>query len=62
VNGTHNTAAAFREIATELRTEYFLGYSPLNLRHDGSFRGIRVRITSGKYKVQARRGYYSPKE
>jgi VWFA-related protein len=62
VNGTHNTAAAFREIATELRTEYFLGYSPLNLRHDGSFRGIRVRITSGKYKIQARRGYYSPKE
>lgn len=53
-----NTGAAFREIANELRTEYFLGYAPWNLRHDGSFRKIRVRTTSGNYKVQARRGYY----
>ena len=63
VNGhKRNTTPAFREIAKELRTEYFLGYSPSNLRHDGSFRKIRLRITGGNYKVQARRGYYSPKD
>jgi VWFA-related protein len=62
VNGRQNTAAAFSEIAKELRTEYFLGYSPTNLRHDGSFRKVRVRITHGNYRVQTRHGYYSPKE
>ncbi|OLB26483.1 MAG: hypothetical protein AUH13_27225 [Acidobacteria bacterium 13_2_20CM_58_27] len=62
VNGRQNTAAAFGEIAKELRTEYFLGYSPTNLRHDGSFRKVRVRVTHGNYRVQTRHGYYSPKE
>lgn len=62
VNGRQNTAAAFGEIAKELRTEYFLGYSPTNLRHDGSFRKVRVRVTHGNYRVQTRLGYYSPKE
>jgi len=62
VNGRQNTAAAFAEIAKELRTEYFLGYSPTNLRHDGSFRKVRVRVTHGNYRVQTRHGYYSPKE
>src|SRR5208337_2904618 len=29
---------AFEQIARELRAQYLLGYSPLNVRHDGSFR------------------------
>jgi VWFA-related protein len=62
VNPRRNTAAAFGEIAKELRTEYFLGYSPSNLRHDGSFRKVCVRVTHGGYRVQTGDGYYSPKE
>jgi len=55
-------AAAFEEIANELRTQYALGYSPTKTKHDGSFRKIRVRTRQGDYKVQARRGYYAPTE
>ncbi len=55
-------AAAFEEIAHELRTQYALGYSPTKTKHDGSFRKIRVRTHQGDYKVQARRGYYAPTE
>jgi VWFA-related protein len=55
-------AAAFEEIADELRTQYALGYSPTKTKHDGSFRKIRVRTRQGDYKVQARRGYYAPTE
>jgi VWFA-related protein len=62
VSRTRDTAAAFQQIAEELRTEYLLGYAPANPRHDGSYRKIRVRLRNGDAKVQARRGYYAPTE
>lgn len=49
---------AFAQIATELRSQYRLGYSPANLRHDGSFRRIRVTVRGHSYSVAARSGYY----
>ena len=61
VERARDTAAAFQEIANELRTQYLLGYTPANTRHDGSFRKIRLHVRSGEYKVQARRGYYAPR-
>jgi VWFA-related protein len=62
VSHSKDTAAAFQEIAKELRTQYLLGYTPTNTKHDGSFRKIRVQVRNGDYKVQARRGYYAPTE
>ena len=58
VKKIRDTSAAFREIADELRTQYLLGYTPSNSRKDPGFRKITVRVTHGKYKVQARSGYY----
>jgi VWFA-related protein len=55
-----NTAEAFREIAGELRTQYWLGYTPTNQAHDGSYRTIRVQVRNKHYRVQARKGYYAP--
>jgi len=60
VSRARDTAQAFQEIADELRTQYLLGYSPKNNRHDGSFRKISVKVRGHNYKVQARRGYYAP--
>ena len=62
VKNQKETAAAFQQIADELRTQYLLGYTPSNAKHDGSFRKIRVRVTNTAYKVQARRGYYAPSD
>jgi VWFA-related protein len=62
VNRAKDASAAFQQIANELRTQYLLGYTPTNTRHDGAFRKIRVQIRNGDYKVQARRGYYAPTE
>ena len=59
VTRAKDTAQAFQEIAEELRTQYLLGYTPKNDRHDGSFRKIRVNVRGHNYKVQARRGYYA---
>jgi len=62
VNKTKDTAAAFQEIANELRTQYLIGYTPTSTKHDGAFRKIRVSVHESDYKVQARRGYYAPTE
>jgi hypothetical protein len=38
-----------------------IGYSPTNKRSDGRFRHIRVEVTRSGLKVQARPGYFAPK-
>jgi VWFA-related protein len=58
VKRIRNTSEAFQRIADELRTQYLLGYTPSNSRKDPGFRKIKVRVTHGDYKVQARSGYY----
>lgn len=60
VDKPREAAAGFQEIADELRTQYSLGYTPLNTKHDGSFRKIQLKVRDREYKVQARRGYYAP--
>lgn len=57
-----DTSAAFQEIASQLRTQYLLGYTSTNRAHDGTYRKIRVRVREGNYKVQARKGYYAPSQ
>ena len=59
VNHPDKLGKAFKEISDELRSQYSIGYTPTNDKHDGSFRKIELKSKSG-YKVQARRGYYSP--
>jgi len=49
---------AFRQISDELRTQYSLGYTSTNEKHDGGFRKIELKSKDG-YKVQARKGYYA---
>ena len=41
---------------------YLLGFSPVNLKPDGSFHGLKVSAKGQKgLSIQARRGYYAPK-
>jgi hypothetical protein len=49
---------AFDQIARELRSQYNVGYTPVNNTQDGSFRKIEVRSKQG-YKIQTRSGYYA---
>jgi VWFA-related protein len=62
VNRARDIGAAFREIADELRAQYFIGYSPSNRLRDGSFRKIRLRTRNRNYRVRVRRGYYAQAE
>ncbi len=40
---------------------YILGFSPQNLKFDGSFHGLKVTVKLKDANLQARRGYYTPK-
>jgi Ca-activated chloride channel family protein len=55
--------AAFALVATEIGTQYSLGYYPTNKARDGKFRAIKVEVqgVSDKAQVRARDGYYAPK-
>jgi VWFA-related protein len=55
--------AAFAQVATEIGTQYSLGYYPTNKARDGRFRTIRVEVRGvvEKPQVRAREGYYAPK-
>jgi VWFA-related protein len=55
--------AAFARVATEIGTQYSLGYYPTNKARDGKFRTIHVEVQSApeKAQVRAREGYFAPK-
>ena len=49
---------AFDQISAELRSQYNIGYTPTNNKHDGTYRKIEVK-SKQNYRIQARRGYYA---
>jgi VWFA-related protein len=53
---------AFDEIGTELRSQYMVGYTPINTATDGKYRKVELKTVSSEYKTQARKGYYAPKQ
>lgn len=70
-NGTGGTSfqnnnsmeQGFHETAAAPETYYILGFSPQNLRLDGTFHALKVTLAkpNGHYGLIARKGYYSPK-
>jgi VWFA-related protein len=63
--GTLHNDNAFEEGLKELagRPEfvYVLGFSPDNLKFDGSYHGLKVKLRDGaKLDIEARRGYWAP--
>jgi len=58
---TNDFGDAFAQIQSENSSYYLLGYTPSNSRSDGAFRRIRVEVNRAGVKVQARPGYFAPK-
>ena len=52
----------FKVTGTAPETYYLLGFSPQNLKLDGSFHALKVTLKApGHLDLQARKGYYAPK-
>lgn len=52
---------AFAQVAAELRTQYMLGYYPLNKDRDERYRKIKVTTTRKNVAIRARPGYLATK-
>jgi VWFA-related protein len=59
VNRPDKMGEAFKQISDELRSQYYIGYTPEDEKRDGTFRKIEVKSKEG-LKIQARKGYYAP--
>jgi len=59
VDRKHTLPDVFKELQDEMRSQYAIGYTPLNAAKDGSFRKVEVRVRDKNLKVQARNGYYA---
>jgi len=61
-NNPKKLREAFDQIGTELRSQYMVGYTPTNTATDGKYRKMEIKASNADYKIQARKGYYAPKE
>lgn len=57
-NNQDKLQKAFDQISEELRSQYSIGYTPTNDKHDGTFRKVEIKTKEG-FKVQTRKGYYA---
>lgn len=64
VKNSNDLMGGIAKVSSESRTYYLLGYNPSDLRRDGKFRKIEVKLLSKRpgLKVRARRGYYAPSD
>jgi VWFA-related protein len=62
VQNTNDFDGGFRRLATAPEYIYMLGFAPENLKPDGTYHALKVKLNSpAKLSLQARRGYFSPK-
>jgi Ca-activated chloride channel family protein len=54
-------AGVYDMIATELASQYALGYSPKNQRADGTYRRVIVRVSQPNTRTRTRAGYTAPR-
>jgi VWFA-related protein len=61
-HNNNDLKAGFTQVAAAPEFIYVLGFSPQNLKLDGAYHGLKVKlINSHGLDLQARRGYYAPK-
>ena len=53
---------SFGKIQEELRSQYALVYKPADFKPDGAFRTIYLFCLDRRYQVNARKGYFAPRE
>ena len=51
-----------RRLATRPEYSYLLAFSPQDLKFDGRFHNLKVTVKGQKLNIQARKGYYAPRQ
>lgn len=62
-HNNNDLTEGFRRVASTPEYYYVLAFSPQNLKLNGRFHNLKVTLkTAEKYSIQARRGYFAPKQ
>jgi Ca-activated chloride channel family protein len=59
-NQTLDLAKVYGQISDELSSQYTVGYTSRNARHDGLWRRIVVRVNRQQVTARTKQGYYAP--
>jgi VWFA-related protein len=62
LDGKNDLEDAFSQVAKELASQYSIGYYSSNLRHDGKFRKVEVKVTKPGLIARTKKGYYTKKD
>jgi VWFA-related protein len=61
-HNNNDLKAGFTQVAAAPEFVYLLGFAPQNLKLDGAYHALKVKLTNSHgLDLQARRGYYAPK-
>lgn len=60
VDDVKQLPAVYTQIADELANQYFIGYNTKNMKLDGAWRQIAVRVARPETIVRTRTGYFGP--
>ncbi len=60
--GGADMRAAFEKIVEDLGVQYTLGYSPVNIRRDGKWRAIELKVARPNLTIRTRKGYNAAKQ
>ncbi len=55
-----NLASVYGQIYDELSSQYTLGYTSKNTRHDGAWRRLVVRVSRANTSARTKQGYFAP--
>ena len=59
-NRIEDLDGTYSRIADELASQYTLGYTSTNPRHDGAWRRVTLRVTRPNITARSKNGYYAP--
>lgn len=56
----HDLGTAFQSILTDLRHQYVVAYSPNDLKPNGAFHTVEIKILVKGVIARTRKGYFAP--
>jgi Ca-activated chloride channel homolog len=60
INRVEDLKDVYGQIASELSSQYSIGYAPKNTRRDGAWRRVVVQVARGGATARTKKGYYAP--
>ena len=61
-DGRQNLQQTFAQVAKELASQYSIGYYPSDLKRDGKFRRVEVKVNKPGLIARTKEGYYAGRD